>query len=97
MKWLSSLDVAFSFAETPTGSMTIGGLTVCNPSGAPDFTFDAVKDLIASRLPEMSVRCRVNSWWSCRESKPMPYPAICRLNCRSVPFRFGSVGRRGSS
>ncbi len=60
LKRLSSLDAAFWFADTPTGSMTIGGLGVCDPAGAPDFSFESVKNLIASRLPEIPVlQCRV--------------------------------------
>ena len=35
-----------------------------------------------------------HSLWSCRESNPMPYQAICRLNCRFVPFRSGLVPGR---
>jgi diacylglycerol O-acyltransferase / wax synthase len=55
MKRLSSLDAAFWFAETCECPMNVGSLRIWDPSQAAGFSFGAVRDLLADRLPELPV------------------------------------------
>ena len=55
MQRLSGLDAAFWWADTHSCPMHIGALGLCDPTGVPDFSFDAVRALITSRLRELPV------------------------------------------
>jgi hypothetical protein len=55
MKRLSSVDSALWFTETKECPTHISALLICDPSEAPGFSFSAVKDLVAARIPEMPV------------------------------------------
>ncbi len=55
MKHLSSDDATFLFVETHEYPQHICGLMVCDPAEAPNFSFDAVTDLLAARIPELPV------------------------------------------
>jgi diacylglycerol O-acyltransferase / wax synthase len=55
MERLSSVDSALWFTETKECPTHISAMMLCDPSDAPGFSFGAVKELIAARLPEMPV------------------------------------------
>ena len=52
---LSGLDAAFWWADTQSCPMHIGALGICDPTGVPGFSFDAVRKLMVSRLPELPI------------------------------------------
>ena len=57
---LSSVDAVFWFVDTRRCPMNVASLRIWNPSEAPNFCFDAVRDFVAARLPALpALRYRV--------------------------------------
>src|SRR5688500_9269788 len=50
MQRLTGLDATFLYLETPTSHMHVAGCAVFDPTGVEDYSFDKVKELVASRL-----------------------------------------------
>lgn len=60
MQRLSGFDAAFWFGETDQFPLNGAGLLICDPSDAPNFSFAAVRDLLAARFQELApLRYRV--------------------------------------
>ena len=50
---LKGQDAAFLYAETPNWHMHISGLIIVDPADAPDFSFDRVRQILVSRIPDV--------------------------------------------
>lgn len=50
MRRMSGSDAIFLATETPTGHMHVGGVTVLDPTGAPNFSFDRVEQTLRERI-----------------------------------------------